>query len=163
MSAPVRIDAMNEDDFAAVASIDPDAKLGLDQLRDERARPWSRLWVGREDGEGVVAFAIVWHVADEVHVLNVATRAERRRRGAGRALVDEVVRYGREQRVSRVLLEVRRSNRAAIALYRGAGFRATGIRSRYYPDDEDAVEMALELDPDTGESLPRTDDVQLES
>ena len=47
-----------------------------------------------------------------------------------------------------VLLEVRRSNAAAIALYRALGFFAMGVRARYYPDDEDAVEMVLALRPE---------------
>ena len=45
-----------------------------------------------------------------------------------------------------VLLEVRRSNAPAIALYRALGFFAMGVRARYYPDDEDAVEMVLAFD-----------------
>ena len=93
-----------------------------------------------------MAFVVSWHVADELHVLNVATRSDRRRRGIGRALMHEVLGYARAHRVKHVLLEVRRSNRAAIALYRSVGFFAMGVRARYYPDDEDAVEMVLLLD-----------------
>jgi hypothetical protein len=50
-----------------------------------------------------------------------------------------------------------------MALYRTIGFFATGVRIRYYADDEDAVEMALTLDPETGEVLPHTDEVRLDS
>ena len=55
-----------------------------------------------------------------------------------------------------VLLEVRRSNAPAIALYRALGFFAMGVRARYYPDDEDAVEMVLALDLETGADRART-------
>ena len=65
-----------------------------------------------------MAFVVSWHVADELHVLNVATREDRRRRGLGRALMDHVVAYAREHALKHVLLEVRRSNAPAIALYR---------------------------------------------
>jgi len=64
--------------------------------------------------------------------------------------------------VKQVLLEVRRSNDAAIALYRTMDFFATRVRARYYPDDEDAVEMLLLLDPRTGEVLPHDDEVGLD-
>ncbi len=60
-----------------------------------------------------------------------------------------------------VLLEVRRSNASAIALYRRLGFVAMGVRARYYPDDEDAVEMVLRLDPRTGVVVPGEDEVTL--
>jgi ribosomal-protein-alanine N-acetyltransferase len=179
---------MKAADAAAVAAIDDATRMDEKQVRDELERPWARLWVAREDAarefEGtpvpeqragaavrptrsedagaVVAFLVSWHVADELHVLNVATRADRRRRGIGRALMDQVVTYAREHRVRHVLLEVRRSNAPAIALYRTVGFFAMGVRARYYPDDEDAVEMVLMLDPATGAVVAHADEVRLE-
>jgi [ribosomal protein S18]-alanine N-acetyltransferase len=163
---PVRIDPMTEADIAAVIAIDGPTQMKGEQLRAELLRPWARSWVAREQrretGEGeVVAFLIVWHVADELHVLNVATRSGRRRRGIARALMGELVAYGRAARVKHVLLEVRRSNATAIALYRVIGFFAMGVRSRYYPDDEDAVEMVLAFDLETGEIVPHPDEVKL--
>ena len=41
---------------------------------------------------------------------------------------------------------VRRSNEAALELYRGFGFRAVGVRPNYYVDEgEDALVMVLDL------------------
>jgi ribosomal-protein-alanine N-acetyltransferase len=162
MLAPFRVDAMRAEDVPAVASINGATPMDEAHLREELARPWSRLWVAREEGEPPVAFLIAWHVADELHVLNVATRADRRRRGIARALLDEAIAYARTRGVKHVLLEVRRSNRAAIALYRAVGFFAMGVRARYYPDDEDAVEMVLLFDPETGSVLAHADEVRLD-
>jgi ribosomal-protein-alanine N-acetyltransferase len=163
MAASVRIDTMKADDLGAVAAIEGATRMDEAQLKEELGRPWSRLWVAREDAEVVVAFLVSWHVADELHVLNVATREDRRQRGIGRALMDVVVAYARDQRVKHVLLEVRRSNGPAIALYRGVGFFAMGVRARYYPDDEDAVEMVLMLDPETGAIVAHDDEVRLDA
>ncbi|MGO9833497.1 MAG: ribosomal protein S18-alanine N-acetyltransferase [Polyangiaceae bacterium] len=163
MRPPVQIDTMKAEDLVAVTSIEGPTQMSDASLREEMLRPWSRLWVAREDGVGVVAFVVAWHVADELHVLNIATRPDRRRRGIGRALMDAVLTYGRRRRVQHVLLEVRRSNKAAMTLYRGVGFFAMGVRARYYADDEDAVEMVLTLDPETGDIVPHTDEVRLDS
>ncbi len=124
---------MGEGDIVDVLELDPAAPLREDELRAELVRPWSRVWVAREGGSEVVAILLSWHVEDEIHVLDVVTRVDRRRRGIGRALMDEVVRYARGAHARRILLEVRRSNAAALALYRGVGFFAFGIRARYYP------------------------------
>jgi ribosomal-protein-alanine N-acetyltransferase len=156
------IDDMQESDLVAVASLSPSSRVEEAQLRDELARPWSRLWVAREHGQGVIAFLLSWHVADELHVLDVATREDRRRRGLARALLQTAIAYGRSQRVRHILLEARRSNVGAIALYRSLGFFAISIRPRYYPDDEDAVEMRLLLDPDTGAVVAGADEVALD-
>jgi ribosomal-protein-alanine N-acetyltransferase len=162
MMAPFRIDAMRVADVPAVATIAGATQMDEAHLRQELARPWSRLWVAREADDRPVAFLIAWHVADELHVLNVATRADRRRRGIARALLDEAVAYARTRGIRHVLLEVRRSNRPAIALYRAVGFFAMGVRARYYPDNEDAVEMVLMLDPDTGSVVAHADEVRLD-
>jgi [ribosomal protein S18]-alanine N-acetyltransferase len=159
---PVHVDAMNEADVAAVVSIDGPTRMSEEQLRAEIARPWARLWVAREDS-AVVAFVIAWHVADELHVLNVATREDRRRRGIARQLMDHVVAHARAVHVKHLFLEVRRSNVPAIALYRALGFFAMGVRARYYPDDEDAIEMVLAFDTETGEIVPHVDEVRLHS
>jgi ribosomal-protein-alanine N-acetyltransferase len=159
MQALVRIDAMSEDDFAAVEALDETTGVQKDQLRAELARPWSRRWVARHDVDGVVGCALAWHVVDELHVLNLATRADRRRQGIGGALMREMVEYARRSGVDHALLEVRRSNAAAIALYRAVGFFVTGLRARYYADDEDAIEMTLTLDPASGEVVRRQDEV----
>jgi [ribosomal protein S18]-alanine N-acetyltransferase len=94
----------------------------------------------------VLGFVIFWLVHDEVHVLNLAAHPSVRRTGIGRRLMAEVLETGRAHGATLATLEVRRSNTAALALYRGLGFRAIGIRPNYYVDEgEDAVVMTLDL------------------
>ncbi len=154
---------MNEGDLAEVAALEAPGPARDEELRAELLRPWSRLWVARDDGLGVVGVLVAWHVADEIHVLNLVTRADLRRRGIARALMSEAIEYARHARVARLLLEVRPSNRAAILLYRSVGFYAFGVRARYYPDDEDAIEMGLTFDPATGRIESRPDEVRVSS
>jgi ribosomal-protein-alanine N-acetyltransferase len=76
-------------------------------------------------------------------------------------LLYALIQHASAERVRLVLLEVRRSNRAAIHLYRGQGFTAMGVRRRYYADNaEDAIEMMLALDPATGQVLRGRDEIQ---
>ena len=127
-------------------------------MEEEVARPWTRLWVAFVDG-APSAFLVGWHVADELHILNVATAPAMRRRGLGEAVLTRALTYAKEHRIRIVLLEVRRSNAPAIALYRKRAFSIFGVRKKYYADnDEDAIEMALALDPETGAILPRPDE-----
>ncbi len=91
-------------------------------------------------------FAVVWLVHDELHVLNVAVAPGARRRGLARAILDRVEGQGREQGARVAMLEVRRGNGPAIALYRSRGYREVGIRPRYYAEDgEDALVMDKDL------------------
>jgi ribosomal-protein-alanine N-acetyltransferase len=74
------------------------------------------------------------------HVMNVAVDTDRRRRGIASALISALLeRVGDDAQVT---LEVRKSNTGAIVLYEQFGFRAAGVRRRYYADNgEDAVIM----------------------
>jgi ribosomal-protein-alanine N-acetyltransferase len=82
-----------------------------------------------------------------VEILNVATDPERRRQGAGSALVQALLNL-----TGKVwFLEVRESNAAARALYARAGFTVNGRRKNYYPalgilteSREDAVVMKMQ-------------------
>jgi [ribosomal protein S18]-alanine N-acetyltransferase len=75
------------------------------------------------------------------HVMNVAVDLPHQRSGLATELLSELyARVGDEQ--ARFTLEVRRSNAVAIHLYEREGFRAAGIRRRYYQDNgEDALVM----------------------
>ena len=154
-----RVETMTKADLREAAALEPRA----DEVRlaEELARPWARLWIAREDGGGIVGFLASWHVADELHVLDVLTRVDRRRQGIGRALTETALAYSREHRIRSPCSSKRASNAAAIALYRSMGFYATGVRSRYYDDDEDAVEMELRIDPATGDVVGHADEVDV--
>jgi ribosomal-protein-alanine N-acetyltransferase len=75
------------------------------------------------------------------HVMNVAVDPSHRRVGVASALLAEL--YARvDDHRARYTLEVRQSNRDAIHLYEREGFRAAGVRRRYYQDNgEDALIM----------------------
>jgi ribosomal-protein-alanine N-acetyltransferase len=94
----------------------------------------------------VVAYCNYWRVADEVHVLKVATHPDARGTGFASRLMEHVLDFARRQPCRLVTLEVRRSNEQAQRIYRRFAFKAVGLRPNYYADDnEDAVVMLLEL------------------
>jgi ribosomal-protein-alanine N-acetyltransferase len=138
------IDAMTEEDVAAVLAIDGES-VREEQLREELRRTWARLRVARSSTGAVQGYVLFWHVTDEIHLLNVAVAPASRRAGLGTALVQEVIAYARSHRAAKILLEVRASNEAALRLYERLGFIRFNVRSRYYSDGEDGVEMVLSL------------------
>lgn len=88
---------------------------------------------------GAVWFQCVEGVAE---VLDLRVLASCRRQGYGKQLLEASLQALAP--VERVDLEVRASNEAALGLYSGLGFRATGRRSDYYvtlEGREDAILM----------------------
>jgi len=75
------------------------------------------------------------------HVMNIAVDVGQQRNGIASALLAELYTQVDDPR-ARFTLEVRRSNAVAIHLYEREGFRAAGMRRRYYQDNgEDALVM----------------------
>lgn len=119
-------------------------------LRRELTHDWSTVLLAEEPKpEGtreLLGFAIFWLVHDELHILNVATDPAHRRRGVARVVLSAALEKARARKCTLATLEVRKSNQAAIELYRSFGFRAVGVRPNYYVDEaEDAIVMVLDL------------------
>lgn len=111
---------------------------------DELRHPTTRALVARLNGH-VLGYLVGTIVSDEAEVVSLAVDPGQRRRGAAGALLDAFIDGAVRDGVRTVFLEVRRSNRAAIALYESRGFRRTGTRARYYADGEDAASYRLDL------------------
>ena len=136
------LDAVMEIESASFRSPMP-ARMVLEEM----GRDWAHIDVVRDRvRRNVAAFSNYWVVADEVHLLNLATHPEARRAGHASRLLAHIIEVGRERKCRFVTLEVRRSNAAAVRLYRRFGFRAVGVRPNYYAEDqEDAIVMLLDL------------------
>jgi ribosomal-protein-alanine N-acetyltransferase len=99
---------------------------------------------GQDGRKRVVGMIGIWLIVDEIHISTLAVHPTYRRRGIARSLVLEAIRQGRLRGALSATLEVRASNFGAKELYRELGFEETGLRPRYYKDNnEDAVLMTI--------------------
>ena len=101
-----------------------------------------------EVDEKIIGYVLFWLLPGTIDIHNLATHVNYRRRGVARLLLSQVLGHAREQSVSRVTLEVRKSNLPAQKLYESIGFLISSVRKGYYSDDgEDALAMTLEIPP----------------
>lgn len=123
-------------------------------------QPWSKadflselcksppsIYVARKDLESpVLGYICFWEVADEIQMLNLAVHPEYRRQGVGRTLLTFLLKQAQVKKATKVFLEVRPSNQAALALYRSLGFKALYRRPHYYPPEgEEALVMGWSI------------------
>src|SRR5688572_30852606 len=139
----------------------------IDTLQDERdldgvlevedqsfTNPWTRdmylaelqnravchIYVVRTPDCAVAGFCAFWLVVDEIHINNVAVRAQFRGHGIGTALLRHVLAEAKQFGARRATLEVRASNDAARRLYERIGFYVAATRRNYYTNPvEDAL------------------------
>lgn len=107
------------------------------------------------DCAGVAGFLAARCTGPEAEIRNLAVRAECRRKGVGRRMVEEAHRRLAAKGTERVFLEVRPSNLAARRLYSSLGYTECGVRRHYYQSDgEDALVLELALRPGAGGVTP---------
>lgn len=137
---------LRPDDIPAVQRIltgAPEAAYWSLQAIDDVLRQSGVIAFVSERGGQVSGFVFGRRVLEEGELLNLAVEPVSRRLGEGKALVRRLLGEFRSQRVQRVFLEVRESNRAAIHLYEQFQFVVIGSRVNYY---RDPTESALVLE-----------------
>ncbi len=96
----------------------------------------------------VAGYAILSVAAGEAHILNLCVQPELRSLGYGERLLDDMLFRARSASVREIFLEVRPSNKTALALYRKKGFYQVANRPAYYQSHqgrEDAAVLAKKL------------------
>ena len=97
------------------------------------------------------AYCILFPAIDELHLLNITVSPKLRKLGLATRMMGAIEGVAAQQKIPRILLEVRPSNTGAFILYQGLGYEQIGIRKNYYPADgqlgarEDALVMAKSI------------------
>ena len=94
----------------------------------------------------LVGYLIFYFSMDEGEIARIAVDESYRRQGVAGKLFSELVNICEEKQISKVFLEVRKSNLAAIEFYKKHGFAEDGVRKNFYTKPvEDAVLMSVAL------------------
>lgn len=151
-SDAIRVRPSKPSDLQLLADIERQAAIDpwtLSQFVFSSVRNNQHILVAESAADEVLGFAIFQQVADEANLLNIAVRPDQQGRGVGVVLMRTLLEELAERELRRCLLEVRRGNPRAIALYRGHGFVEDGVRRNYYPlkknEREDALLMSCEV------------------
>lgn len=108
----------------------------------ELSKP-SGICLAASSGDELLGYLVCSRYDQAWHLMNVAVAPERRRAGVAAGLISRLFEEAGEELP--FTLEVRVSNREAIAMYERFGFRSAGVRPRYYHDNgEDALIMWLD-------------------
>jgi len=132
-------------DIKAVIEIEQESisSWTFDQFLNELNYEFSLFLVAEHEGL-IAGYVIVWKVADEIQLNNIAVRKNLRGQGIGSKLLLEAAKSDSSQIYSSIILEVRSRNNEAINFYIDNGFTKTGVRKNYYNDD-DALLMEKKL------------------
>ena len=97
----------------------------------------------------IYAYIILRIACGECHILNLCVAPDQQGRGLGKKLLEFSLQMARKH-CYQATLEVRPSNKAALALYKGFNFEQVGLRKDYYTGptgNEDGIILSLQLTP----------------
>ena len=152
-AADVVIRPMNLEDIQAVHQIDvrsfslpwPERSYRFEITENPASRSWVAEVKKADNQKQIAGMVVLWQIIDEAHIGTLAIDPDFRQHGIGRRMLAYALLEAARQGIQKVFLEVRRSNTAAQALYKGFGFQISSVRRHYYPDTgEDALLMTLE-------------------
>lgn len=110
-------------------------------VEDDVSNPNSYYVVAVENGRAY-AYGSITVIAGEANLTNIAVHPEKRGCKTGEAILGKLIDFCIENNLLLITLEVRKSNQAAISLYKKMGFAQEGERKKYYSDNgEDALIM----------------------
>jgi ribosomal-protein-alanine N-acetyltransferase len=103
------------------------------------------------DSQALWAYCILYPAVDELHLLNITVSPKLRKLGLGARMMGAIEGVAAQQKMPRIILEVRPTNEPAFALYKKLGYEQIGMRKGYYPANpdtgirEDAIVMAKSI------------------
>lgn len=144
--SPIRIRPAEEKDLSRIAVMEKlyfSLPWSEKMLRESLHQAQYTMLVAENCADGEIAgYVILLNAAGEGNIMNIAVSDALRRQGIAGKLLTEVMHRGREEGICDYTLEVRKSNKAAVTLYEGLGFRTEGVRKDYYEQPrEDALIM----------------------
>ncbi len=89
----------------------------------------------------IVGFAGIINIIDEVNIMNIVVKKDKRNLGVGSKLLEEIIKKAIEINSKTITLEVNENNLPAIKLYEKYGFKQIGLRKKYYNNTDDAIIM----------------------
>lgn len=145
----VKIKPMQKTDLDDVISIEAKAygehHWSKDSFMSELSNDLAKYFSAFNTDGQLIGYCGCWQILEEAHITNIAVSPDYRRKHIGEALLTTIIDECYRNMAKYITLEVRVSNKPAIALYEKYGFKSLGVRKGYYQDNnEDALIMWTE-------------------
>lgn len=141
----------SEDDVEKVAAIEKKTirpPWSAASFCSEIDKKFTHFWVLTDDetDEQVLGYAVFSMPAEQAHIQTFAVDPSGHRRGFGSHIMRKIIAFVIKQGGESIVLEVRKSNTAAIKLYQSVGFTVIHVAANAYPDGEDGFSMMYRVE-----------------
>ena len=117
----------------------------LEQELENKQNLNSNYFVAKNAQDEICGFVGVLTIVDEVNIMNIVVKKDKRMLGIGSCLLEFVINFAKERSYKSITLEVNENNLPAINLYKKYNFKQVGLRKKYYNNKDNAILMTLEI------------------
>lgn len=152
----------SEDDIDQVAAIEAYSNgpsWGKAAFKAELSKKSSHFWVLTDDetDEEVFGYVVFSFPHEQAHIQTLAVKKQARRQGHATDLLRAVINYVLRNEGDSVVLEVRKSNIGALAMYQQLGFVVIHTVKNCYPDGEDGYSLIYRFNRDASKKTEEED------
>ena len=144
----MRVRPRTDDDLEAITKLEEECftdSWSPALMSQMFASEFDKIYVLEDEGR-IIGYADVRNMYGDCDLMNICVTEAARGRGGASLLMERIMAQARFEDANQILLEVRKSNAAAIALYKKFGFTELGVRRDYYTNPvEDAIIMIIEF------------------
>ncbi len=109
------------------------------EIKSDYAYPFT---LTQPEPPNILGYLCCWMISEKCHILNLSIHHSYQRRGLASMLIQFIFKYSQAKGIRHYYLEVRKSNKKAISLYKKNDFTISGVLKNYYTDTgEDALVM----------------------
>lgn len=141
----IKIFEMTSEDIELISknfNTDFDEFWSIDNLKNDFNNPNSSYFIAKLNDE-IVGFVGTLKIVDELNIMNIATKVDKRSLGIATKLLSYVIEYSKSIGCKSITLEVNENNIPAIHLYEKFNFKRIGLRKKYYNNTDNAILMTL--------------------
>lgn len=127
----------------------PSKKITQQKIKAVIKNDPAKIFLIQNEDSQFIGFLYFWVVLDEYRIIDIGIEETFRKRGLASRLVQTLINRAMKDHISLITLDVRADNSAAMGLYQKMGFKAVGLREKYYRDGCDGVLMDLTISEST--------------
>ena len=136
--------------FADLQNIKQNLQSDYDDFWDldvisEELKCENSIYIVAKSQDEIMGFAGIKVILDEAELMNIVTKKDSRNLGIATKMMEKIIQICKENKVSKINLEVNVKNTIAINLYKKYNFEEVGLRKKYYNNTDDALLFTLNL------------------
>lgn len=137
----IYIQKLNIKDIDNVLNIEKSHNISIlsKKIIEDDLKSDNNYYIIAKENDLIIGYIGISYVLDTADIISIVVDKKYSRKGVASSLLEYIYNFCKEKNITKIMLEVRKSNISAQQLYLKQGFKQISIRKKYYDNTEDAL------------------------